>query len=437
MSRTIRNQRLDSREGRSRLAVRREPYWVKLARGWHLGYRKIATGRGSWIARHRPEDYGLRRYQALGEADDSLSADGSKILSYKQAQVAAEAFFRKTEAGGADDEDPHPRRSLTVADAISGYMADREARGHKGVANDRASMAAHVLPGLGAIPVAKLRAGKLKHWFNELANSPARLRTAPGAEPNRREAPSTPEARRSRRASANRTLAILKACLTHAATEHRLSDEAWRSIKPFPEAVAARIVFLSDEEIRRLTNACQGSFRDLVTAAVLTGCRYSELGRLVSEDFNPDNGGTLHIRVSKGDRGSRVGRHIWLTPEAANLFSRLRAGKERNALLLVRDDGEAWGKSHQDRPFARAGEAARITDEATFHSLRHVYAARLVRKGTPLTIVASQLGHADTRMVEKHYGHLAPSVIGEAVRAAFGELGVLEPDNVRNLKVSG
>jgi len=33
-------------------------------------------------------------------------------------------------------------------------------------------------------------------------------------------------------------------------------------------------------------------------------------------------------------------------------------------------------------------------------------------------------------MVEKHYGHLAPSYIADTVRSAFGSLGILEPSNV-------
>ena len=37
--------------------------------------------------------------------------------------------------------------------------------------------------------------------------------------------------------------------------------------------------------------------------------------------------------------------------------------------------------------------------------------------GVPLMVVAKNLGHADTRMVEKHYGHLAPSFITDAIRA--------------------
>ena len=36
--------------------------------------------------------------------------------------------------------------------------------------------------------------------------------------------------------------------------------------------------------------------------------------------------------------------------------------------------------------------------------------------GMPLMVVARNLGHADTRMVERHYGHLAPSYVAESVR---------------------
>lgn len=39
------------------------------------------------------------------------------------------------------------------------------------------------------------------------------------------------------------------------------------------------------------------------------------------------------------------------------------------------------------------------------------------KAGVHLSIVAQSLGHADTRMVEKHYGHLAPSHIAQAIRA--------------------
>jgi hypothetical protein len=38
-------------------------------------------------------------------------------------------------------------------------------------------------------------------------------------------------------------------------------------------------------------------------------------------------------------------------------------------------------------------------------------------------VVAKNLGHADTRMVEKHYGHLAPSFIVDAIHAGAPRFG--------------
>lgn len=40
----------------------------------------------------------------------------------------------------------------------------------------------------------------------------------------------------------------------------------------------------------------------------------------------------------------------------------------------------------------------------------------MIRNGAPLIVVAEVLGHADTRMVSKHYGHLAPSFVADTVR---------------------
>ena len=66
----------------------------------------------------------------------------------------------------------------------------------------------------------------------------------------------------------------------------------------------------------------------------------------------------------------------------------------------------------------------------TFHELRHTYASRLIMGGAPLAVGAAQLGHSDTRMVEKHYGHMAPRYVADTVRAAFGNIGIVQPTNV-------
>lgn len=51
-------------------------------------------------------------------------------------------------------------------------------------------------------------------------------------------------------------------------------------------------------------------------------------------------------------------------------------------------------------------------------------------KGVPVGVIAAQLGHADTRMTEKHYAHLAPSYVSDTVRAALPGLGIIGVTNV-------
>jgi integrase len=58
-----------------------------------------------------------------------------------------------------------------------------------------------------------------------------------------------------------------------------------------------------------------------------------------------------------------------------------------------------------------------------FHILRHTAASLAVMNGTPLVVVARNLGHASTRMVEAHYGHLAPSYIADEIRKGAPQFG--------------
>ena len=54
--------------------------------------------------------------------------------------------------------------------------------------------------------------------------------------------------------------------------------------------------------------------------------------------------------------------------------------------------------------------------------------------GAPLQVVAHNLGHSDTRMVDKHYAHLQPSYVADAIRAAAPKLGIATPGKVVRLK---
>jgi integrase len=142
-------------------------------------------------------------------------------------------------------------------------------------------------------------------------------------------------------------------------------------------------------------------------------------------DFNRE-AGTITVRLSKAGKP----RHVVLTDEGRQLFETLTAGRNPRGLVFRRADGGAWGKSHQARPIAEASARAGIAPAATFHILRHSYASALAGKGVPMGVIAVQLGHADTRMTERHYAHLAPSYVAATIRANLPKIGGGEQSKV-------
>jgi len=93
-------------------------------------------------------------------------------------------------------------------------------------------------------------------------------------------------------------------------------------------------------------------------------------------------------------------------------------------LLLTKNDGEPWGSNSQIRRMKDACAAARIDPPISFHILRHCYGASLAAKGVPLQVIAAALGHADTRMTERHYAHIAPSHVRDQIQKHLPKIGI-------------
>jgi integrase len=416
MPRSARNSSLETRTARLRLPIRRKPFFVKIAKGLSLGYYRGAVA-GSWVARYYR---GAQSYDtaAIGAADDTIDADGVTVFDYWQAQQQARQWGerqRLISAGGVR------KGTYTVKDAVTDYLAEIKAeKKPAAVKGAEYVFDAWILPELGAIQIEKLTTDKLNRWRNKLATEPKRIRKKRMAtEPATRATPDDEDARRARKATANRILTMLKAALNRAFHSDRVSsDTAWRKVKPFKRVDEAVVRYLSAAEARRLVDACAEDFRKLVQAALLTGCRYAELARLKSGDFNGDSG-TVAIRLSKG----KV-RHVVLTDEGKAAFEGWTADRVSTDLAFLREDGEPWGTSHQKRPLDEASVRAGISPKVNFHILRHTHGSHLAMNGVPMGVIAAQLGHADTRMTEKHYAHLAPSYIAQTIRANFPDLGI-------------
>jgi integrase len=186
-------------------------------------------------------------------------------------------------------------------------------------------------------------------------------------------------------------------------------------------------------------NVCPEGFKELVQAALYTGCRYGELCRLKVRDFNSTSN-TLLVEKSKSGKP----RQIALTAEAAAWFVEQVSGRGAGESLLSRpnakgksrkyqEDPLAWGPHDQKKVMVDACIAAKI-EAMGFHELRHTYASGLVNKGVPLVYVAAQLGHSDTTMVEKYYGHLSPSALAASIRKLAPALKISKP-KVKPLKI--
>jgi integrase len=365
MARMVRDARLETRAAREKLKPSGKPYYRVLDPGLHLGYRKGAAG-GKWVIRWYVGD-GAYRVETIAVADDKADAgDGQVVLDFRKAQaLAREKHLEHARVAKGLPADGGP---YTVRRCIEEYLAFLETERKSG-ADARCRANALILPTLGEVPCVDLTKDMLRAWLGAVAAAPPRVRTRRGQEQRHRTVDDD-EGRRQRKVTANRVLTILKAALNQAWRDEKIpSDSAWRRVKPFERVDAARVRYLTIDECRRLINASEGEFRDLVRAALATGCRYGELTALQVGDFNLD-AGTLHIRKSKSGKA----RHVVLHDEGVDLFGRLAAGRLGVELMHRKADGARWGQSHQLRPMAEACSRAAIEPPANFHSLRHTYA---------------------------------------------------------------
>jgi len=457
--------KLSSKEARSKLPPRHEPYWLEVDRGFSLGYRKSATG-GTWYARRYTGSRYLKR--RLGHSDDNQGADGIAVLSYTQARQKAANYEDVLETV---ETQQHPAL-YTVEAAIRDYLAWFKAN-RKAYETTKKTCDALILPALGSLPVARLTKPRIDKWLQELATTPPKTKNgypkppyavrvdtgkrtkgkgrviyeytalpydynealtliscpacSKKVSPNAKRCPKcdqllkwTDEMKRKRKSTANRVLTILKAALNHAWANEKVADAgAWQRVKPFKDVDAPKVAHLSEKQARKLLDAASDDFRPMAHAALLTGCRYGELARLRVADLER---GQLYIAKTKTGKP----RHVPLSAEGLKFFKALAKGKKRTDLLLTHTDGSAWERAHQGRPMREACHAAGIDPPVGFHVLRHTYATLLLRsdgsQGVSIRYVAELLGDSVATCV-KHYGHVIQEDLRKEVARKLPSFG--------------
>jgi len=337
------------------------------------------------------------------------------VLNFYQAQQAADQWFLMalTEATGQTAR----RGKYTIKMAVEDYLKALENRGAPDFRNAGYDLRAYVVPALGDIAVSAIRRPRILAWRAAIASS--RRRTHRKDAPAKKSVPVKPlteDELRRRRSTANRNMHRLVAALNYAVESGSTQADTtnWK-LPAFENADAARIEFLDDAGQRALVMGCtvEPDFQNLVRGAMYCGARYSELGRLVVGDFN-QRASTIFISKSKSGKS----RHIHLDPEARAFFAEVCAHRSHTDNIFLRD-GEPWKKDDQKKAMRRACARAGIR-KVGFHQLRHSAASRWIMLGVSLKVVADQLGHTSTRMVDRFYGHLASSHVSQVFRALPG-----------------
>lgn len=163
----------------------------------------------------------------------------------------------------------------------------------------------------------------------------------------------------------------------------------------------AKTRFLSDDECKRLLEACRasswGPLYLLVLMALTTGARKSELGGLTWADVDLERAEAYVGRTKNGQP-----RVLPLVPAVLEELQKIQAG---GTTRVFRSPRHAQRTFTFEPRFMQALQVARIRG-ATFHTLRHSAASMLARNGATLVELADVLGHKQLQMTLR-YSHLA------------------------------
>lgn len=374
--------RIDTVAGRKSLPVRREPYWYRLGAGKTLGARKTTTGICTWLAKFYDPETRKKTIKNLGDDQTKLADYENKPMDFDRASKAAQAWF--TEIQQQRNEGVETTTGYTLQDAIDDYV--KHVRANKG---DKAAdlvpgrLTHHLSDRLKNTRVSELTTRAIKNWLNGQVRSSEEFDA---------------DKVRASKDTANRRLAVLKACLNLAFGDGIVnSDTAWRRVKRFENTSAARSLFLSESQVAALLAKTKGGVHDAIKAGVLTGARRGELFALRVRDFDAKEG---TLRIAGGKTGTR---DVYLSDAAVAFFKQLAKSKLPEVHLLTKDDGTPWPEDDLTRPFKAAVRAAKAPPETTYYSLRHYHISRALLAGVQPQVVAENCG-TSLRMIEKHYG---------------------------------
>ena len=411
---------------RQSLKPRNRPYFQVIQYGRAIGYEKQSSGKSYWVARMRLRNESYRQ-KRVGLSEDNEPRKG---ISFDEACEAAQVWF-STSRFGRQASDTRPIGDIenlracpigsvyTVGHALCELVEWKRLVGaHSHFLTVVNLTNYHFVPRLFSLPAVDMNSERLRHFVKDVLETPPKIGNQP-VKAKRPISQMTEDELRRRKKTINTLIGILKMALVMAwESGHLESDRPWRCLRRLHNVDRPRVLHLSRPECFRLLDRCGPELRNLVMAALYTGCRITELVRMQASHIGRDGPG-VYVTPVKSYRP----RVVLLPDEGLEFFDGLAAGKKPDEFLFLRNDGRAWLSNYRYW-FRNAVAEADLPKGFCFHGLRHTYASQLIQVGTPLIVVAEQLGHRNIDTVSRTYGHLAPDIRLAEVRKRFASLRI-------------
>lgn len=174
---------------------------------------------------------------------------------------------------------------------------------------------------------------------------------------------------------------------------------------------------LTQDEVRLLIGTCSKRAatglrnRALLVALYRAGLRISEALSLYPKDLDA-KAGTIRVLHGKGDKCRVVGLDAgawailqnWLDKRATLKMN----GRQPVFCTLA---GEQIESAYIRAMLPRLARKAGIEKRVHAHGLRHTHAYELASEGTPLHLIAAQLGHGSVATTDRYIRHLNPTAV--------------------------
>jgi integrase len=372
------------KRSRERLAVRREPYWQRLAEGAYLGFRR---GPDTWIARYRNRN-GKQSYHALAGA-----------VEYDDAKRAAEAWLQQLGSTAV-----RSARRGTVREALEHYLEWLREQGRDSTATTCEQRFKAIVwnDPIAELSLESLTRDDMREW---------RERLRPGRQPR----------------SINRHVRSIVAALNRAHEDGHVGNPAAWKLPPLADDIeddGETAVILTAEQRAALIKAASPHAAAFLRGLELTGARPKELAAATVADYDVAHG-TLKLSHRKGRPAKLRTRIVVLSAAGAKFFRSQARDKLPGAFLFPDEDGKQWRREYWawevrqaiEKHNAAARGKQRIPSTASAYSFRHARISELlqVHGVDPLT-VAVQTG-TSIAMIEKAYYSFIPSAMREKLAA--------------------